>query len=208
MAGRGGFVYSERAIPSTVTDMKSVATQRRRPSWLRVWTFLLTFAVIVVSALLFWQLGAEGTLPAVTGLWVVLGVLGFLALLTWLVSVFRYRSLAGGLAAPLIIALLGVAVWYNVPERAGWRVSVNTLEGRARSCEAPGVERTRLGVYTFRFVGPKDGGCLFYLDAESQESRGFAWFPDGEPRRTGSDAEPRAEYSAWRDGWYRFTETG
>lgn len=190
--------------------MNSVATQRRRrPTWFRVWTFLLLFAVIVVGALLFWQLGAEGTLPVRTALFAALGVLGFLALVTWLISLVRYRSPLGALGSLLVIAVLGVAVWQNVPERAGWRVSVHTLEGRAESCEAPGPDRTRLGVYTFRFVGPKQGGCFFYLDAESQESHGFAWFPDGQPS---ADAEvagaPAVEYSSWYNGWYKFTEVG
>jgi hypothetical protein len=168
---------------------------------------LLTALVALCCAALFWQLAAEGTFPTLVVLWVVLGVLGGVAVLFGLLGLLRYRALFHSLASPVLIGVLVALTLYDVPEDTGWRLSRGILEDQAVGCAHPG-HRSRLGVYTITFITPRDGGCLFYTQAGESNSEGFAYFRDpATPPHLGPPATNGIEYAAFDGQWYRFVDT-
>ncbi|MBF6227316.1 hypothetical protein [Nocardia abscessus] len=182
-------------------------TRSRIPRWFVLWMGLLTALVVLCCAALFWQLAAEGTFPTLVVLWVVLGVLGGIAVLFGLLGLLRYRALFHSLASPVLIGVLVALTLYDVPEDTGWRLSRGILEDQAVDCAHSG-HRTRLGVYTITFITPRDGGCLFYTQAGDQDSEGFAFFRDpATPPHLGPPATNGVEYSAFDGQWYRFVDT-
>ncbi|MGO4614209.1 hypothetical protein AB4305_09120 [Nocardia sp. 2YAB30] len=180
--------------------------QARIPRWFVLWMGLLAAFVAVSCLALFWQLAAEGTLPTIVVLWFVLGVLGMIALLFGLLGLLRYRAFFHSLISPLLIGILVVLVWFDIPETVGWRLSRAILEDQATDCANPG-HRTRLGVYAITYITSRDGGCLFYTQAHESNSAGFAYFRDtATPPHIGPPATNGVRYETFEGHWYRFVE--
>lgn len=194
------------AVTRILITVNTAAAARRTPGWFVVWMGLLTAVIVLCCLALFWQLAAEGSFPTKVVLWLAIGVLGAIALLFGLFGLVRYRSYFYSLSTPVVLAVFGALVWYNVPEDTGWKLSRGILQEQAVDCANPG-QRTRLGVYTITFVTRRDGGCLFYTQGgESNSQRGFAYFPDGAPPHLGAPQSPGIGYEPFAGRWYRFTE--
>ena len=172
-------------------------TRRRTPIWFAWWMIVVIGVTAILCLVQFWVIASRGTETAEVVLWALLGVAGVLALLFGLIGLFRYRAFRLSLAAPLLLGLLGAAVYYDIPERAAWKLSRGILEEQAADCVNPG-QRTRLGVYSIRYIDRKDGGCLFYFEGEEKNAEGFGYFPDTPP--------PALGYEAYHIPWYRFVD--
>ncbi|MBH0776288.1 hypothetical protein [Nocardia bovistercoris] len=183
----------------------SVADRARTPFWFVWWMTLLIGLTVLLCLGLGWVLVSQGSDTTRAVLLACLGVVGVLAALFGLLGLFRYRAVRLTLTAPLLIGALAVLVWYDVPERAGWAVSRGILEDQSVDCVNPG-HRTRLGVYSIRYVDRKDGGCLFYFEGDEKNSEGLGYFPDTPPPYIGAPADRGVAYEPYHIPWYRFVD--
>ncbi|WP_109524292.1 MULTISPECIES: hypothetical protein [Nocardia] len=180
-------------------------TRVRVPFWFVWWMVLVIGVVLVLCLVSVWVIATEGTQTSKVVLSALLAVAAGIAALSALVGLFRYRAIVLSLTAPLLIGLLAAAVWYEIPQKGAWQLSHGILEDQAVDCVNPG-ERTRLGVYSIRYIDRRDGGCLFYFEGDEKNSEGFGYFPDSPPPYIGPPAERGIGYEPYRIPWYRFVD--
>ncbi|MET7772211.1 hypothetical protein [Nocardia sp. NPDC005366] len=167
--------------------------------------FIVIGVVAVLCLALVWVIATRGTQTTKVVLWGALAVAGVFAALFGLIGLIRYHAVQLSLTAPLLIGVLAALVWYEIPERGAWKLSRGILEDQAVECVNPG-HRTRLGVYSIRYIDRRDGGCLFYFEGDEKNSEGFGYFPDTPPPYIGPPAERGIGYEPYHIPWYRFVD--
>lgn len=154
-----------------------------------LWTFLPPVVLFPYFAL------ASAVLLALGGIWVILGLIGWV----------RFRALRPSVTAPVLVLITVAAVAASVPSQFAFAVSKNRLTAVARECPKTFDDR-RIGVYRVWQIRPVDGGCLFYIEGGLIDSIGLAHLPNGAPYL----GEPRHDgdigYREYHGDWYRFVQ--
>ncbi|MFC6010606.1 hypothetical protein [Nocardia lasii] len=114
----------------------------------------------------------------------------------------RYRQFRTVALAPLI-ALVGVAaVWFGLPERAGWWLSKSAMTEAAANCRES--DERWIGIIRTWSTDPDAGGCRF-TTGDGTHLGGLAYFPPGTQPPDYGGAAYQPTYTRYDDNWYHFT---